>query len=133
MWRGVRNCPFCPAVAIFDSMYSYKSPLVSRSCMGIVSSMSSTRDKSAGLGIVKRTSFMWCEYVDPSTPSFRRNGKISSLTMSNITPGSKPLNRDQRRSSCSAVKTGSSIGLASRLALFSASVCRSSSLRMNSR
>ena len=22
MWRGVRNWPFCPAVAIFDSMYS---------------------------------------------------------------------------------------------------------------
>ena len=22
MWRGVRNCPFCPAVAILPSMYS---------------------------------------------------------------------------------------------------------------
>ena len=22
MWRGVRNCPFCPAVAILLSMYS---------------------------------------------------------------------------------------------------------------
>jgi hypothetical protein len=22
MWRGVRNCPFCPALAILPSMYS---------------------------------------------------------------------------------------------------------------
>ena len=33
MWRGVRNWPFCPAVAILPSMYSYTSPLVSRSSM----------------------------------------------------------------------------------------------------
>ena len=59
MCRGVRNCPFCPAEAILPSMYSYRSPLVSRSSMGMASSMSTTLPSNAGVGMVKRASFMW--------------------------------------------------------------------------
>ena len=60
MWRGVRNWPFWPALAILPSMYSYRSPLVSRSSMGTWSSMSTTLASNAGVGMVKRASFMWC-------------------------------------------------------------------------
>ncbi len=52
MWRGVRNCPFCPADAVLESMYSYKSPFVSRSCIGTSASMSTTFASSAGVGMV---------------------------------------------------------------------------------
>ncbi|MCS3879290.1 hypothetical protein M2359_002919 [Gordonia amarae] len=58
MWRGVRNWPFTPAAAIFDSRYSYRSPLVSRSAIGMSSSMSTTFDSRAGVGMVKRASRM---------------------------------------------------------------------------
>ena len=57
MWRGVRNWPLTPAVAILDSRYSYRSPLVSRSAMGMSSSMSTTRDSNCGVGMVDRASF----------------------------------------------------------------------------
>ena len=50
MWRGVRNCPFCPAVAILESMYSYRSPLVSRSSIGMASSMVTTAGARRGSG-----------------------------------------------------------------------------------
>ena len=58
MWRGVRNWPLTPAEAILESRYSYRSPLVSRSAIGMSSSMSTTFDSSAGVGMVKRASFM---------------------------------------------------------------------------
>ena len=59
MWRGVRNWPFCPALAILPSMYSYRSPLVSRSSIGMASSRSTTLASSAGVGMVNRASFIW--------------------------------------------------------------------------
>ena len=58
MWRGVRNCPFCPAVAILPSMYSYRSPLVSLSAMSMPSSWSTTLERTRGVGIMKSASFM---------------------------------------------------------------------------
>jgi hypothetical protein len=61
MWRGVRNWPFCPAVAILPSMYSYRSPLVSRSSIGTLSIMSTTLANSAGVGMVKRAPSMCLE------------------------------------------------------------------------
>jgi len=61
MWRGVRNCPFCPAVAILPSMYSYRSPLVSRSSMGTLPIMSTTLASNAAVGIVKRAPSMCFE------------------------------------------------------------------------
>ena len=58
MWRGVRNCPFCPAVAILPSMYSYRSPLVSRSAMSMASSWSTTLASTRAVGIMKMASCM---------------------------------------------------------------------------
>ncbi len=101
MCRGVRNCPFCPADAIFPSMYSYRSPFVSRFSIGIVSSMSTTFDSSAGVGMVNRASFMWSEYVESSPPTcspyFCRNGKTCVATVWYMTSASRFLNRLHRR------------------------------------
>ena len=58
MCRGVRNCPFCPEFASFPSMYSYTSPLVSLSSMGMWSIRSTTLASSAGVGMVNRASRM---------------------------------------------------------------------------
>lgn len=83
---------------------------------------------------------MWWAYVEPSPPRFRRNGKTCLSTTSNISFGSKCLNRDQRRSSYdrfpASLPSGNvrrSIGLFVRLALFSSSVCRSSNRLINSK
>jgi hypothetical protein len=140
MCRGVRNWPFWPAVAIFPSMYSYRSPLVSRSSIGTSAIRSTTLARSCGVGMVNRASFMCEAYAEPSPPSPRRKGKTCSLTTVNMSVGSRFLNRDHRRSSYGrpfssfpAGKIGFSIGRFSRLARFSARVWRSSSRRTKSR
>lgn len=92
MCRGVRNCPFTPAEASFDSRYSYRSPLVSRFSRGTSSSIPTTLDSSAGVGMVKLASLRCSAYVDPSppicVPSRRRKGKTALLTVVNMRSGS---------------------------------------------
>ena len=53
MCRGVRNCPLVPAEAILDSMYSYRSPLVSRSSMSTPSMSCTTWSNSRGVEMMK--------------------------------------------------------------------------------
>jgi hypothetical protein len=61
MCRGVRNWPFCPAVAILPSMYSYRSPLTSPRSSGSSFSASTAFTRRFGVGMVNRASFMWWE------------------------------------------------------------------------
>ena len=144
MWRGVRNWPFCPALAILDSMYSYTSPLVSRSSIGIASSPSTAFSSSAGVGMVSRAPFMCLAWVLFAARDCM-NGNTYLSTTSYMSWALRFLNRSQRRSSygrptvaSSGVnspsgKIGSSIGSPVRFALRSASVWRSSRPLMNSR
>lgn len=59
--------------------------------------MSTTRDNSCGVGMVKRASFMCTEYVELSPPRVRKNGKTSSATVLCISADSSCLNLDHRR------------------------------------
>ncbi len=56
---GVRNCPFCPAVDSFPSIYSYKSPCISSpaiSCVYKSSSPVMIFCKTCAVGIKKEAS-----------------------------------------------------------------------------
>ena len=120
-----------PALAILASKYSYRSPFVSRSAIGMLSSMSTTRDSSWGVGIVNRAP----SYARRrSTRQYRaRNGNAYLATQPDTSAPFGPLNRDQRKAVWPGLKIGSSIGCFSRFALFSLRVWRSSSRRMKSR
>ena len=83
MWRGVRNWPFCPEVAILESMYSYTSPLVSRSSIGMASRPSTAFCNSAGVGIESRAPLM-CSACVLCSARACRNGKTYSPTTSYI-------------------------------------------------
>ena len=59
---GVRNCPFCPAVASLLSIYSYKSPCISnpvRSCSYKSSSPVIIFCKTCGVGIKNIASLIY--------------------------------------------------------------------------
>src|SRR5450759_3567029 len=58
-------------------MYSYRSPLVSRSRIGMSDSMSTALTNRPGVGTVNRAPSMCWEYVEPSTPRVRRKGNAA--------------------------------------------------------
>jgi hypothetical protein len=58
--------------------------------------MSTTLASRLGVVMVKRASFMWCEYVESSPPRVRSQGNTPSRTMVSMVSGASLENRDQR-------------------------------------
>ena len=133
MCWGVRNWPFVPEVARLDSMYSYRSPVMSRFLMSrsLISSMVFRRVD--GLLIPNEAS--WNKAARVPVPMVFKNGNTRVAMVSCSSVGSPICMRFfQRRSSCSVVKMISSSWTGTPRSFFwSNSFWRSPSWRMNRR
>ena len=89
---GVRNCPLRPAVESLPSMYSYRSPCISRSAISCSYSSSSpvtTFSSTCGVGMRNTASFMKWAKAACAVPS-STSGSGTNVPFSSSKSGSLP-------------------------------------------
>ena len=90
---GVRNWPFCPAVASLPNMYSYKSPCISRSAMSCSYRSSNPVMifcNTCGVGIRNIASLMYRAKAVSFCTSLLESSAISTSSPCSVKSGRRP-------------------------------------------